>query len=198
MGKINFCHWRLRHVFPVCWQNGSRRRQGTCDCGWSQAEDVWASGCGAAVHPLPPDIQGNSQICSVQLHCSLWGFATCSMDHVLRGGKLEKTLTEGVCLNVGLCCPPTKTKSKASPPLCSFDSSHAPLCLIWSQKQWSVLLQHKDAPQPRCVYVFQCSVYNLWSCLVVYNHFHCAVGLKFGHGQMILSDFMSINRKLFL
>lgn len=77
----------------LCLQNGSRWEHGAPDSTWSQAEDTaGASGCGSLVNPLPPDIQGNSQICSLQLHGAVWRFAPCQMDHLFYGGKVKRLL----------------------------------------------------------------------------------------------------------
>lgn len=130
--------------FHVCLQNGSRWEHATPDSTWSQAEDAAGPcGSGSTFHPLPPYIQGNPQICSLQLHGAVRRFAACQMDHFFHGGKVKKepTVGERACSRTngvdqahlfGICGQCSSFKSLMSPHSDNNNSWSDHVCsLIW-------------------------------------------------------------------
>lgn len=82
----------LKRGLFVFWQYGSRWEHGSHGSTWSQKGNraTNVSGGGAALHPLPADIQRSPQICTLQLHSTVWGSASCQVDHILHGGEVNK------------------------------------------------------------------------------------------------------------
>lgn len=73
----------------VSLQNESGWGHGTADSTQSKAETAaGTTGIGSLVHSLFAGIQGNPQICSLQLHSAVWCSAARQMDNLFHGGKV--------------------------------------------------------------------------------------------------------------